>query len=249
VGRSFPEVTVIRLGDNAGAAARTVGVRALGTPYVAFSDDDSWWAPGALSRAADLLDAHPEVGLVAARVLVGPEQREDPACARMARSPLEPDPGVRAGVPVLGFIACGAVARCRAYLDVGGFQDGFGVGGEEQLLATDLRSADHVVVYVHDVVAHHHPSATRDQRTREAGAVRNDLWFEWMRRRPRRAIASTVGAVARALRQAHVRRGIVQALPGLPRALRRRRRIPARLERELDAVEASRAELDPARTG
>src|SRR5918911_3792446 len=53
VRRAFPSVRVIELVENVGAAARNVGVEAVETPYVAFSDDDSWWAPGALARAAE----------------------------------------------------------------------------------------------------------------------------------------------------------------------------------------------------
>ncbi|MDO0931403.1 hypothetical protein QQY66_06815 [Streptomyces sp. DG2A-72] len=37
-------------------------MRHADTPYVAFSDDDSWWTPGALRQAADLLDVHPRLG-------------------------------------------------------------------------------------------------------------------------------------------------------------------------------------------
>ena len=44
---------------NAGAAARNIGAALAATPYVAFSDDDSWWEPGALARAATALDADP----------------------------------------------------------------------------------------------------------------------------------------------------------------------------------------------
>src|SRR5690606_1529283 len=73
--RDFPEVRVLALPVNHGALARNHGARALGTPYVAFSDDDSWWAPGALGRAAELFDAHPRLGLIAARTLVGPDER------------------------------------------------------------------------------------------------------------------------------------------------------------------------------
>ncbi|MGH7608239.1 MAG: glycosyltransferase family 2 protein, partial [Gemmatimonadales bacterium] len=71
----FPQVQIVPLARNLGGAGRTVGVRRLPTPYVAFSDDDSWWAPGALERAADLLDRHGRLGLVAAAVLVGPQER------------------------------------------------------------------------------------------------------------------------------------------------------------------------------
>ena len=69
---AWPTVEVVALTSNLGAAARTIGVPRSRSPYVAFSDDDSWWAPGALALAAATLDAHPELGLLAARVLVGP---------------------------------------------------------------------------------------------------------------------------------------------------------------------------------
>src|SRR5688572_15522072 len=42
-----PMIDVVPLGRNLGGAGRNVGVLRTETPYVAFSDDDSWWAPGA----------------------------------------------------------------------------------------------------------------------------------------------------------------------------------------------------------
>src|SRR5687767_593327 len=60
----FPDVDVVALGENLGAVGRNVGVDRLGTPYVAFCDDDTWWEPGSLRRAADLLDACPQVAVV-----------------------------------------------------------------------------------------------------------------------------------------------------------------------------------------
>src|SRR5919197_4353022 len=67
VRRAHPEVRVVALRENLGGAARTVGALHTDCPYVAFSDDDSWWAPGALQRAAELLDRHPRLAVVAAR--------------------------------------------------------------------------------------------------------------------------------------------------------------------------------------
>src|SRR4030095_13847064 len=64
---ALPAVRVIPMRRNVGAVARTIGALAATTPYVAFADDDSWWAPGALDRAVALLDAHPAVGLVTGR--------------------------------------------------------------------------------------------------------------------------------------------------------------------------------------
>src|SRR4051812_16512347 len=65
VARDFgPGVEVVPLSRNIGAAARNVGVAFITAPYVAFTDDDSWYAPGSLRRAADLFDSHPRLGLI-----------------------------------------------------------------------------------------------------------------------------------------------------------------------------------------
>jgi glycosyltransferase involved in cell wall biosynthesis len=84
VREQLPHVQVVEVGRNLGATARTVGVRRASTPYVAFADDDSWWAPGCLERAADLLDAHPRLGLLTGRILIGPDERPDPVSEQMA---------------------------------------------------------------------------------------------------------------------------------------------------------------------
>jgi GT2 family glycosyltransferase len=136
--RRFPRVEVVALARNAGAAARNAGVRRARTPYVAFSDDDSWWQPGALRRAAAALDADPRLGLVAARTLVGPGCEPDPVNEAMAASPLREG----GGAAVLGFLACACVVRKAAFVGVGGFSELLFFVGEERLLAYDLAAAE-----------------------------------------------------------------------------------------------------------
>ena len=70
VRRAYPAVKVVELDGDRGAAGRNVGVEAVDARYIAFCDDDSWWAPGALRRAAAVLDANPDVAVIAARVLL-----------------------------------------------------------------------------------------------------------------------------------------------------------------------------------
>jgi len=263
---AWPAIDVVALRRNVGAAARTVGVGRASTPYVAFSDDDSWWAPGALELAAGILDAHPTLGVLAARVLVGPEEREDPVCAMMAASPLAASPlaasplaasplavgPLAASLPtagslgagtaspgpsVLGFVACGSIVRRDAYLAVGGFHPRFGVGGEEELLAADLSAAGWELRYVERVVAHHHPFPTRDPSRRRQIQARNALWFAWLRRRPRVAISRTLAALSAALHDSAMRSALAEALRGLPWIVRERRAAPAALEASLARLE------------
>ena len=157
VQQAFPQVTVLRLARDVGPAARTRGIAAAATPLVALTDDDTWWAAGALRRAAAVFDAHPRLGLLAARILVEPGGRLDATCDSMRASPLPADGGAP-GPPVLGFLACGAIARRSALLEVGGFHPRYGFGGEEHLLAIDLAAAGWQLAYVDDVVAHHAPA-------------------------------------------------------------------------------------------
>ena len=130
-------VEVIRLRRNRGAAARNDAVRRIETPFVAFSDDDSWWEPGALRLEAELFRQDADLGLIAARILVGADERLDPVCTAMAGSPLGRPPGYP-GPAILGFVACGAIVRRSAFLAVGGFDSILELGGEETLLSLDL---------------------------------------------------------------------------------------------------------------
>lgn len=207
----FPEVEVLALQENAGGAGRTAGVERVEAPYVAFADDDSWWEPGSLARAADLFEAHPRLGLIAARILVGPEEREDPVCAAMEASPLPADLELP-GPPVLGFLACGAVVRREAYLQAGGFHARMMIGGEEALLAADMAAAGWSLAYVRNLTARHHPSTVRDRSARLRGEVRNALWFAWMRRPVPPAARLTLRAARASLRDAHARAGLLEAL-------------------------------------
>ena len=181
VGRQFPRVKVLALAENLGAAGRTIGVAHASTPYVAFCDDDTWWEPGSLGRAADLFDVHPQVAVMTGRILVGPGNREDPICAELEQSPLPDEPDLP-GYPLLGFLAGASVIRRSAFLEVGGFESRFFIGGEEELLALDLATRGWSLRYVPELVVHHHPSPNRDAVSRRWHLLRNALWSAWLRR-------------------------------------------------------------------
>lgn len=234
----FPDVTVIELSRNRGACARNVGVARAGTRYVAFADDDSWWASGALDEAARMFDAHPRLALLAGRILVGQTEWLDPTCEQMATSPL----GTASDLPgpsVLGFLACGAVLRRDAFLAVGGFDDVVFFFGEEERVALDLAAAGWGLAYVDTVIAHHHPPPGADRSGRAALAVRNRVLTAVLRR-PWPVVAAVVRAEAvrgMAGRRRSGLDGILAAVPRLPAALRQRQVIPP-------AVETSRRLLD-----
>ena len=232
----FPRVEVIRAGRNLGASARNLGLRRAETPYVALSDDDTWWEPGCLCRAADLLDAHPRLAVAVARVLVGSTDEEDPICRVMADSPLPAPPGLP-GPPLLGFLAGALVVRRTAVLDAGGFEPRFFIGGEEELLTLDLAAAGWHLCYIDDLVVHHHPSPVRDGVSRKWLVLRNALWCAWLRRPLSVAAARTLRAVRSDPSSKAVWRGLASALAGLPWVLRRRRVVPEEVERGLRLLE------------
>lgn len=236
VRRRHPDVRVIALPANLGAGARNIGVRELATRHVAFADDDSWWADGALSEATALFRAHPRCGLIAAHVLLGPEQRSDPICAQMASSPITTTLSLP-GPAVLGFLACGAIVRRDAFLEAGGFESRLGIGGEEQLLAIDLARWGWGLTYVDRIVAHHWPSPIRDPARRRRVQTRNGLWTAWLRRTPATAWARTGDALRAARGDPTTRAALLDALWGLPWVLRKREPIPLTIEDGLARLE------------
>ncbi|WP_228387112.1 glycosyltransferase family 2 protein [Ornithinicoccus halotolerans] len=217
---TYPSVEVVELANNEGARARTIGVQRANTPYVAFADDDSWWAPGSLARGAELLSAHPRVGLLHARMLVGPEERLDPLCAELARSPLPRPPG-SPGPAILGFAACAAMVRTDAFLAAGGFDDVVRFPGEEERLSLDLAELGWQQAYTEELVVHHHPSPSRHGPDARRRAVTRSAILTAALRLPAGTVAQRVW---RALTgDAATRGGALDALRELPRALGRRR--------------------------
>ncbi|TDQ51532.1 glycosyltransferase family 2 protein [Actinorugispora endophytica] len=227
-----PEVLLVRAPANLGAVGRNIGVEALDTPYVAFCDDDCWWAPGSLERAADLLDEFPRIGSLTARVLVEPGGREDPLTPELRDSPV-PGPPWLPGPALLSVLAGASVFRVSAFEQVGGFSTRLWLGGEEELLSLDLAAAGWWMCWIEDMVSHHAASPNRDSRARRRLGIRNTLWTAWLRRSPTGALLRT-GAVLRAVpRDASSARALAAAVAGLPWVLRERRPVPAEVERGL----------------
>ncbi|MEU1367783.1 glycosyltransferase [Streptomyces sp. NPDC005803] len=224
-------------GHNTGAVGRNLAARHARTPYVAFSDDDSWWEPGALKAAEALFDTYPRLGLVAARTVVQPGSSEDPVNALLAGSPL-PTRADLPGTPVLGFLGCAAIARRSAFLAVGGYHGLLFFGGEETLLAYDLTAAGWGVVYEPSLISHHGP-APGERPGRTVALRRNSLLTAWLRRPLPRALGET----ARLLQDwsggcPGAGRALREALVKMPSALRQRRRLPGWVEAQIALVES-----------
>lgn len=237
----------IRLDENRGTGARNIGAARLGTEYVAFSDDDSWWTPGSLDRAVDLLDRNPEIALLAARVRIGPGGPVDPVCLEMKASPIAAANPWRdrprnhgPGLPgVVGFVACGAVVRHDPFREVGGFEERLGVGAEEAVLALDLWSAGHRLAYAEEVEAVHKPE-TGPRPGRIRAIMRNRIWVAWLRR-PFLAAVRVTGTV---LREKGGVSAAVRALRGVGWVLPERRVVPARVESLLRRVESETPKIE-----
>lgn len=232
----FPGVEVISLTASRGAVARNVGLDAVAEPYIAFSDDDAWFAGGTLRRAAGILDAHPRLAVLNPHVLVGTSQRLDPVCAEMARSPLPSAPG-QPGHPLLGFIACSVVVRREALREIGGFCERLRVGGEEKLASWDLAAAGWQLSYVPELVAFHCPPPPAAGTRRQVQTLRNDLWTNWLRRPLVPAWRASLRDLRRAGSAGTGLRALGEAMAGASWVLRKRRPCPPGVEHLISLLE------------
>lgn len=239
VARNFPEMTLLRPGRNLGAIGRNLAVRRVRTPYVAFCDDDTWWEPGSLRRAADLLDTRPRLAGVTARIVVEPGGTEDPVVRELRESPLAA-PGWLPGPALGSFLAAATVLRTEAFRAGGGFHPGLWLGGEEELLACDLLRRGWWLAYVEEMTVHHHASRLRDSTNRRVLGLRNTLWFTWLRRPLFPALRRTGHLIRTVPRDVASVRAFAHATAGLPWVLRQRDPVPPDLERCLAALERAR---------
>lgn len=230
----FPDTLVIHARRNLGAAGRNLGVRHATTPFVAFCDDDTWWAPSSLLTAVRILERHPRIGVLNARILVGKEEKADPTCALMSASPLAHYADV--GPRLTGFMAGACVMRRRVFLEAGGYWPRFLIGGEESLLAMDILDAGHDIVYAPELVVHHWPSPRRDSALRRDLLLRNAIWTAWLRLPPALAWQQTRHVLGQVHDSKQYARVMAGTLSGIPAVMAHRKTIGAQTLALLDAV-------------
>jgi GT2 family glycosyltransferase len=236
VAARYPEVRLIRSDRNLGAVARNLAVAEVRTPYVAFCDDDTWWEPGAMDRAADLLDAHPLLASVTGLIVVEPGLGEDPITPELRDSPV-PRPGWMPGPALLSILAGASMLRVSAFRQVGGFSPRLWLGGEEELLSLDLAARGWWLLWAEDVIVHHEASTARDSRLRRRLGIRNTLWTAWLRRPLRDALRRTVAVLVAVPRDRATVAAVAAALAGLPWVLRERRVVPRAVAQGLRLLE------------
>lgn len=243
IAAAFPFITLVIAPANLGAAGRNLGVAHVSTEYVAFCDDDTWWAPGSLSRAVKILDAAPCVAVLNARILVGALGTPDETCERMRESPLRSE--VLPAPALIGYIACACVFRTNVFRQVGGYEARLFIGGEETLVALDVLSAGHEIIYIDELIVHHHPSPIRDSAQRRRLLARNAAWVAWMPLPLVEALRETRNAF-RIIRMEHSTSSDLRVLlAGIAWALSRRRVIGERVKHMLQRVREDDARHAP----
>lgn len=225
VAETYPSVRLVALPKNRGSAARNIGVEFATTPYVAFSDDDSCWEPGALARAARVLDRHPELGLIASR--------EAGAVSSLH--------GATPCVPITDFLACTTVVRRDAFLAVGGFSPVLFFAAEEMLLSYDLAAAGYSLSYVDSLAVRRAPVRRAYVTARRRLELRNQLLISWMRRPLGRAFADLLRLGRSAIVSTDALVAFGSALIRLPWAVANRRPLPRQVETEILRLEAEAA--------
>jgi len=220
VAEEFPSLLLIRSRRNIGSAARNIAVAFAHTPYVAFCDEDTEWLPGSLERAADIMDAHPSVGVINGCVIDADTGRIDPSCLEMAGSPLNQD--TLPGPQLLRFSSDSSVVRTRAFYEAGGFWPPLFTHGEEALLSLDLAEKGWRVVYMDSVLLRRFHVCGRKVANGQLRAVRNAIWVAWMRLPAELAWRETINQLRSAANRRQLRPALMWTLGGFTRVLRER---------------------------
>lgn len=221
----FPQVRIVQsLGDH-GMAGFNRALALAPTDYVACCDDSTWFAPGALVHAARVLDEHPDVAVLNARVVGNDEREIHPACLMLNAT----SPGSEGlpGPSLAGFMAGACILRASVFRALGGYEERLSHGGAEELAALDVLGAGHAIVYCEAALAHREPLCRWFTRAQHCTLARNSAWVAWMRLPLRDALAATGHALAVFARQRSLGPASFALLRGVFWTLRRRRVAPA----------------------
>ena len=184
--REYPEVTVLSLPANVGfAGGCNAGFRAARGELVSTLNNDTEADRGWLGCIVRTMDAHPEAGSVASRLMLF----DRPTTLHSAgdiygRNGLPDSRGVwQAYGPPFDreqyvFSCCGGAATYRRSMleDVGSFEERFFMYCEDVDLGWRAQTAGWKCVYAPDAVVYHHLSATGGGSLANYYVGRNTLW-------------------------------------------------------------------------
>jgi GT2 family glycosyltransferase len=157
----------------------------------------------------------------------------------MAASPL-PDTAGIPGPVLVSFMGGACIVRVCAYLEVGGYDPEFFLGGEEETLAFKLLQAGWHLRYLPDAVMQHRPSVANAPRLRAFG-MRNTLWNAWLHRRFRSAVRHTAFTLADNPKNRDWLRGVLMAVRGAGWVARRRSPMPTELDAMIAMLDRGRS--------
>lgn len=171
VSRDFPWVKLIANESNAGfARANNQALKVSTGEYVYFLNPDTVVQPGAFEAMIGFMESHRDVGLAGTRILnpngsvQSSVERRYPG-ERRAQKDLRGLPGDIAWV-----LGASMVARRAIVEELGGFDEGFFLYGEEQDLCLRIRKAGWKIGFVTDAVVVHWGG--QSERT----TATEDLW-------------------------------------------------------------------------
>ena len=169
LGREFPSVRVIAIGRNLGfAPAVNRGAAAARGRYLALLNNDAWAAADWLECCVAALEASPDVGFCASKVvLADAPDRLDTAGDGFAAAGfgykmgwLEPAERYDSERPVFGASAAAAVFRRTVFREAGGMDDDYFIYSEDVDLSFRCQLLGYPCVYLPTAVVHHKVRAT-----------------------------------------------------------------------------------------
>jgi hypothetical protein len=170
VEQDFPRVRLIRNNENRGfCAANNQGIKVSKAQFVALLNNDAEAAPGWLEALLHALEARPEYGMAASKILVWEDSgRIDkaghliyPDGQNRGRGSGEPDRGQYDRIEeTLWPDGCAALYRKEMLEQIGGFDEDFFAYADDAELGLRARIAGWRCVYTPAAVVRHHRGAT-----------------------------------------------------------------------------------------
>jgi GT2 family glycosyltransferase len=242
--REFPDVRLVRLPENLGAAGRNAGIAAAKGDIVITLDNDVLLAS---PDAVDAFARHPRAAVVNFMIL-GPDDR---LSRRDWCHPRDPDRW--AGMEFLTDYVLEGASACRrdAFLGAGGYWPPLFIGHEGWDLAFRLLDGGWDLVYTPSVRVRHlvDPSVRPSSRIHYT-YTRNAVWVALRNHRPGRALATVAQdlalmgfSAARARELRAYARGLGHAVAGLRAAFATRRPISRATSRRLRLIRAHKPSL------